>query len=591
MSLDQFKTIMDPHASREDRIAVLASETDIATGIIDNETDCDKGYFENQGPGENTGTAYAALCDLLDMVHGRVTGQTLDMAGVFQANASGQVGIGGAPSVVPTVLNLITGKTWIDGDVGLSSGLAVDGTTELSNTVLNTVNGEWVRFKYTDIDFYEQQIASRLDEVIDLMHFDDNGNFILNIRGTAAEAEALAVANGGTPGYDGQACLNFRIYSEDLDKPVFNIHSEGGATFGPKDMEIGDSFSQGTRFNLYRDIDNNGPGSYFYMINESSTPYQSFAMLHEYDGDYSSWTMSHDCTSVYPGTLNFGVKASSGGSVDNILILSSDYAKVVCDTGGQGYFSVWSNDDYQVKISTKLSGITNRNNGSGTPINPGVMIGSGRSNFVGRLAFDSWHEYNSIRLFVEDFSGASCVPTVALGQPLGTNSAPIDALVAMNTPFGAGVGVDHRLLYGSHASKDGFHVGVGEGDNAMVWLWGTSGYWPGINMGVDRGSSGSILYANDEGCLMVVPGDTAPASLGTDAGDHCIPVHVTTETHSTGDSDIALELIGAAGGNFPGSALLIIDDAGDGALWVADGESDAANNWHIFAATRTQSMS
>lgn len=589
MSLDSFKTIMDPHASREDRIAVLASETDIATGIIDNTTDVDKAYFENTGPSEDTGTVYAAVCDLLDMIHGRVTGQVLNLAGLIRTNASGQIGIGGDVATEPTVINCLRGRTWVSGgDLGCGSGLAVDGTTQLSNTYLNTADGEFVRFNYLDLDYVERVIPSREDETLDLFEHDESANLVFHIYGSNNDATSIRLGHGGGVTYE-RIPMNFQVRSQ-LHDTIFSLNREGGLVLGPAGLEDYDSnnvltYLASTYMTLYQNADQDGPDTLqFLTAQPSGSQYLDFR---NYGSNPSHYQIQHYWNSPQINYLRFYANSNE------VFRISEDYVRVTCPTGRENYFEVYFDSSRYSQLHCKLPPNPNRTIASPESINSGLILSSGRSDFSGRLGFDGWHEWNSLRLFCDDYSGAGpCIPTVALGQPLGTNVAPIDALIVMKDPFGAGVGVDHRALYASHSTKDGLHVGVGQNDNGMLWLWGSSGHFPGIHMGVDRGAGAPIIYGDDEGAIMSLPGDTAPAQVGVDDGDHVIPVHYTLESlGGTGDSDIRTELQLNYGWNFPGAAVLVVNQGSSaGELWIAEGASDSAHQWFVFTQDRAVNM-
>ena len=583
MSLDSFKTIMDPHSSRGDRIAVLASETDIATGMIDLDTDMDKAYFENQGPSDDTGTVYAALCDILDMIHGRVTGQAMDIAGLIEISAAGQIGIGGAVATEPAVVNCLRGRTWVSGgDLGCGSGLAVDGLTQLSNTVLNTADGETVTFNYLDLDYVERNIPSQEDQTLDLLEHISDGNLALHIYGTDTDATTIRDAMGGSSTHS-NVPMNFQVHSEEFG-PIFSLNREGGLILGPAEV---DGYTDRTHLayisrrdlGLYENADGDGCDG-INMVSEDtggSTQEIQFRAI----GDETShwkirhwWSIGQSWLSIYEGTIT------------EIMRFSEDFVRVVCPAGHDNYFEVYGDSERYAQLHCKLDPVPDRTIASPASITPGLILGSGRLDFEGRIGWDGWHENNALRIFVNDYSGANCIPTVVIGEPLGTRTAPIDPLAVMKDPYGVGVGVDYLDLNTNHATKDGLHVGIGQNDNGMLWLWGSSGYFPGIHMGVDRGATAPILFANNNGVLKVVAGDTSPAQLGTADGDWCIPIMTTSHAmDGTENSLIAYDIEGQVSGDFPGTAMMVINTALEEAqLWVRD-SVDQSGNYYIFTAS------
>lgn len=587
MSIERWNQVLSPHADRADRISVIASETDIPTGIIDDVTDVDKAYFENAGPSSDTGTAYAAICDILDLIHGRIAGTEFSIGQVFQANSSGRIGINGAPATDPSVQNMLWGKTWVSGgDLGLGGGLYVDGTTELSDTVLNTVAGEYLRFKFMDLDQYEQTIPSRVGQVLDLLEYDDLANLTLHLHGVSADHDSIVTAEGGSSSSDAAVGMNFVVESEEYGK-IFSLTRDGALVLGPKPMEIGDYY-RGGLLELYSDSTMNGPNGMM-MYTERLFGEQVLAMFAGTSPAASGWQLHHEWgpfpTNI-PGTLSFQV-TDDGLTWDTILSLSKDYARVVTDVGGQGYFEAYLDSMRWAQIHTKVEGVTNRSNAPASSITPALLLSGGRSNFSGKLGFDAWHEWNSLRLWVDDYSGAGCIPTVAIGEPLGTNAAPIDAFVVMKDPFGAGVGVDHRDLYSNHSTKDGFHVGPADGDAGTLWLWATTGHVPGIHFGADDPSNRPILTMTDGGAVLALPGATTPSNFGSTGGDFVIIPHSTLEDISlpTGRADIANELSALVGQNYVGSAVFVYGPGTTSSLWVSDG-----TNWNYFLADGTEAL-
>lgn len=585
MSLDSFNTIMSPHASREDRIAVLASETDIATGMIDLETDMDKGYFENQGPSEDTGTVYAALCDILDMIHGRETGQTMNFAGLIEISAAGQIGIGGAVATEPAVVNCLRGRTCVSGgDLDLGSGLAVVGLTQLSNAVFNTADGEYVKFNFLDLDIEEQIIPSRDGETLDLLEYAEDACLTLHLHGVDADAVAIRTALGGGSASNYMP-INFNVESEQYGR-IFSLGREGNLILGPQNWDYTDYniWMSTAALTLFQDESGNGI-HYLNLYSNEDIGTQAIN-LRSFGANTSHWQIYHVWNAPDVSLLRFynGTQA--------ILDLTEDYVRVVCPSGKENYFEVYGDSSRWAQLHCKLDPVPGRTIASPSSINAGLLLGSGREDFSGRLGFDGWHEWNSLRLFVDDYSGADCVPTVAIGEPLGTNTAPIDALIVMKDPYGAGVGVDHRDLYANHATKDGLHVGIGQNDNGMLWLWGSSGYYPGIHLGVDRGSSAPILFGGEDGIPRIVAGDTSVAQLGTAKGDWCIPIWITTNAMDGTENDlIAYALETQISNDFPGSGMMVINTSLEEAqLWIRD-STDQNGNYYIFTATGMVSAS
>ena len=129
MSLDAFLTKLSAGATRAEKIAILASETDALTGIINGTTKVAKSYFENVGPASNTGTIYAAVVDIMNILGGIDTSLNLDLNGVLSIGTD-RVGINASPAADRFQVNyaaLFDVSIYSEGDINANADVNLTG--------------------------------------------------------------------------------------------------------------------------------------------------------------------------------------------------------------------------------------------------------------------------------------------------------------------------------------------------------------------------------------------------------------------------------------------------------------------------------
>jgi len=205
---------------------LLANESDTDAGIVNGVTDSDKEYWEHQGSMSTTGTAYAALVDLIHLLSGDDTASDVTIGNTILKidQTNGRVGV---KKAVPTVPLDVVGETIIKGDFSVLDSLdAVVFKVDESVPVVgigaapNPANGLLQVAGHVDLPN-----AKRLR----FMSF--AGSLDGSLEYTAKDNIVLANAEAGGPGLRDRA--GFQLLLDSLGTaPALIIDDQGQVGFG-----------------------------------------------------------------------------------------------------------------------------------------------------------------------------------------------------------------------------------------------------------------------------------------------------------------------------------------------------------------------
>lgn len=542
MSLDGFNTALTPHATRADRVAILASDTDALSGIVDDTTDCDSSYWQGLGPTSVTGQAYAAIVDILDSLHGRTADQSLSIEGKLNIDANG-VAINKAPT--PGIDLDVNGNAVIGGTFSVLGTLNVAGATTF-NTDLTLGAADTLVLTDGLIDVKENVVTGEIGNRRNVFRLNDQGTLEFNI-----------------PDDDRWG------YPTEIPNPAsgFGLMCSFGAAREPRMMFNG--FGTSSVLSVY------GSGT---AINEMLPPNAKTGVhvcgntLNSYAQEIGFWsaaTGAHSQTLWFrggwtPNSLTFDSSVSariehsfhaSGSSNQLIFYMANDQAFTLED--GKATFSGQSPDfdmdftvrsyygdadQYYCRLIPNIDSPSSRVSGSG--VVPALQLGSGLGDTkTMRLGFDAFHADNGVRLWMDNQSYAGTIGYVALGKPLGTRAAPLDNLVVMDSPWLVAVNDDPLDLNANHSTKEGLWIGAGDASSthkaARIWMRDATGYRSTITWGTTEEEY--HMFVKD-GVQMMTAGSNANNDVGgTVKGAHKLPFIVVHESHATGMANIVLD--------------------------------------------------
>lgn len=578
MSFSGFKTLFDGQSSRLDRVRVLASPTDIQTGIIDYVTVCNKAYFENVGPTSTTGTALAAIIDLYDVLQGRVTDQLLNVLGMLKISGSA-VSIGG-DAESGKVLTVV-GDALIDGALG-ATGTASLLTTTVDGD-LTVVSGNSFVNEDGTFKVKEANISAIIGQQRNLMVVDQYSNLMVDLYTGSRTVHPLGHAANFGLKYG--AFVPFYV-------------AEGGGVFSGTGFsldEIPQSLSRGFHAAGYGGV---WPRLSFYSPAFGQTGgAHSGGFLIESIADWVPGSNTGDTAlgaSIMHSYTDGGTNALAfliGG--DSTLILEKDTATI---SGGTGYaidFTVRSfygePNEFFVRLHPSYACSTLR--GIGSPVAPALQIGGCHSGKTLRLGFDAWHPENIARLFMDTQTTSGSVPAIAFGKPLGTYTDPCDNLIVSDSPWMVAINANVKTLATSHGDKQGLFIGrglAGTSDHkaGMLWLEDAVGYAAAIHFGTASEHSYAFMK---NGVLKVHnsidDSHTLTDGLGTThIGAHKVPSFTTDSNTTTELADIVDQITSLGASEEVDGAVVVATSRTDGAMVIMVYSQENAG-WHSFRST------
>lgn len=580
MSLAGFKTLMDGQDTRAKRISVLASPDDAATGLLDYVHDCNKAYWEGVGGTGVTGQVLAAVVDILDVLQGRTTDESLDVLGVLKASQSG-LGVGG--DITADKMLSVTGDTMLDGALDVAGLLSVDDLLA-SGDLTVAPGGSFINsdgtYKIVEVHIPEiignQRTLLTLDQYSNLLieGYTGTKSTTYPVKGYAAN---FGIKQGSTvPFYVTDSGNTFIGYGYTLAQIPFplasglNIAGPGGTPgrmtfYSPKYGEVGGSHSGG------------------FIIDSKA-----------------EWVPGTDTSTASLGVQIMHTYLDSGSNVlmfliggDNTLMLEKDKATI---SGGSGYnvdFTVRSYygepNEYFTRLHPGYASPTNRCIGSG--IAPMLQIAGGWSGKTMRLGFDSYHDWNYVRLYMDTQSTSNTIPAISIGKPLGTTADPIDNFIVCDSPWLVALNTNPRTLASLHGDKQGLFIGRGlAGTNdhkmGMLWLEDYTGYSAAIQFGTNVEHTYAFMkngvlktYTSSDDSHSVTSG------LGTThPGAHRLPM-MTTDFNATTQLSGLVDDIEASGltENVDGAVILVLSNDDQSLSLMA--YSTAKGGWCRYDST------
>ncbi len=547
MSLDALKALLDSGADRTTRIAMLASPDDDPTGIIDGSsgTICDSNYWEGEGPSGVTGQAYAALVDILDTLHGRASTQSLTLPGALKLTQVG-ASIGVGSPVSGHVLDLY-GDTYITGLLDLTGSMNVSGALDVAGNA--SFSGD-VTLGDGIIDVLENARSGHIGEERNMLHMDDDGNFMFRLFKAGFDGESARVGVRAD-----QMALNFGIVSDlsGADQVNFYMRQNGRAYIG-HGLGLDDIPDDEVGLNIYLpDTDGCMHGLQMFTPDTSvvggmtiksrgvynvaartSDPLYEFAIQHQ----AIPLGLINQADFIIGGDVAMRMRKDSvqiaGGISDNTID-----------------FHVRSHldepDEYFVRLKPNMTAISGRKliPGDTVSVAPAIQLGGcvGLTK-TARMGFDSYDASSLLRVHLDNQSHASCIPGIAIGKPLGTYAAPVDPLVVLDDPWMVVVNGNIKDIIANYPSREGLWVGAGGGilshHAARVWMQDSANHRSTIHWGDVEEDWFTFVK---EGVVLSIAGSSNPENVGesTALGAHLIG-HTTVADSFVDLLDIAAGL-------------------------------------------------
>lgn len=603
MSLPAFVSAVASGGTRAQKIAILASETDEATGIVNDTTECDKDYWEGTGPQGTTGTAYSLLLDLLDLISGNESYTGLNLNGKIRfsdsglslmagAAVNGRVTIGSGVELITVNGSLllvendvaIDGNCMINGDVG---GLtATVGALKMNESAISDPATSMTVFEPTEnADFRHSHGLS----TVDCLAFENEAGFGPRLAGAFSWWN-----NSAHPG-DG-SYTDFATMVLDLagSLTVGELKADGltgRAWSGPTLAVVGDA-SAGAALRLaVTGLDGSTSigfqGGFDPEAENDNDGRSVFLIKHTFQNLLSRLAIQHT-SAGYP---NADMVTFEMDEDDENIVFRSMYK-----SGGPWawlHVKILSSADFAIDLSPQQWQPGNRTAGAGgnspalidgTPV-PGIRLNNGVSTDFswGRLGFDSWEDSAALRLWCDELNGTTR-GLIALGPPAGYLSDPIDRLAYVPENTSIGVNIRSKWLATNHASRSGLWLGDG-GDQlaGRLWMQDSAGHRASILMGTDYEEF--FAYCRN-GSLYTAPGSYDETQLGLlgAIGSHKIPFVETSEYGITaaGMIDVIQQHSDPDGGAAIVIRSTLISDPGT-RLYICNGDPTTPE-WIYFTA-------
>lgn len=585
MSLNAFKALLDGGADRATRIAILASPDDDPTGIIDGSsgTICDSHYWEGEGPSGVTGQAYAALVDILDALHGRASTQSLTLPGGLKLTQVG-ASIGVGSPVSGHVLDLY-GNTYITGLLNLTGSMNVSGALDVAGNA--SFSGE-VTLDDGIIDVLENARSGHIGEERNMLHMDDDGNFMFRLFEAGFDGE---VARNGIR-FD-QMALNFGIVSDlsGVDQVHFYMRETGAAYIG-NGLGLDDIPANDPGLNIYL---NHTSGYMFGLQTFTPDTFPVGGMTIKSRGAYNvaartsnplyEFSIQHQAIPL--GLINQADFMVGGDVAMRLRKDSVQVAGGVLDNTID--FHVRSHldepDEYFVRLKPNMTALAGRKlvPSDTFSVAPAIQLGGcvGPTK-TARLGFDSYDASSLLRIHLDNQSHASCIPGVAIGKPLGTYAAPVDPLVVLDNPWMVVVNDNIKDIIANYPSREGLWIGAGGGTlshhAARVWMRDAANRRSTIHWGDVEEDWFTFVK---EGVVLSIAGSSNPENVGETSalGAHLIG-HTTVGDSFVDLSDIAQGLQTKYNA-ITGAIAIVVSTADNTAKLVARAPN---GKWYSFAS-------
>ena len=578
MSFQAFSTMFEAAADRLTEIKLLVSESDATTGIINEDTDCDKAYWENVGPTSNTGTGSAAIIDLYRVLNALEDGAvvTLGFGDNLIVNNDG-VGVGVAPD---SQYNIMVGAKGLH-STGLiySEGTAYFGGQTIFGDHLDMAVGKEARLASFDLRLTETVHAGTIGVVKQVFSIDQtDGSLVFTNRYDGTDkwevdvAEGLAGdflirANDGTPRilFDTQSAnttLHIIGKNVSLSKPYgrYDVFSD------PQLSIIGDSTAS------------------VYLMTDDATAGTQRIYFRQITADpVDTW---------WGITRNF----ASGGTVDTltfelegdkILELSDSTVHVLSSSGfdTRMYITTTASKTAEFfEFAPNLQGPANRGDLGGDTYGPAMRFGW-TDGYVGNIGLDGLEAWASIRIWFDDTSDANTKANVAIGKPLGDYLNPIDALNVMDTPFLVAINADHRYLTQFQSTREGLWIGLGDAasvyKSARITLQDQTGERSAIQWGIEEEPFTQFVKDGVSKLTTIVGSNNYG---GTVHGFTAVPNYETTSDLTIDMATIEAEIQASVSEINPGAAVLVEDTNSKVELWMVTPDG---LNWARFESLGT----
>jgi hypothetical protein len=555
MSHEAFKSLLDAHASRSDRIAVLASPVDALTGIIDDSTICNAAYWEGVGPVSNTGQAYAALVDILDVLHGRATTGNVNLLNELYISSSG--------AVFDHDLTAL-GALYVSGQALLSNAMYVGGNSTFYGDLTVAAAKKLISsdgFLYLD----EANCPSLVGQKRPIFGIDADDNVMVRIH----DIEEINARNEMASGFS--RAMNFGV-SDGTYTPLYL--SASGRLYLSKMLGV-----SGLPF--LSSSQDQSPGV---MVVNPQVAY-GMAETGDISGEgsiklHARWSGPEVFDYLNSSEIAFGYNTSDQGPYMKFKLANVAMANFF---KGNAWFCGQAPDyamkfhvasainevNYYMMQDPSMASPVSRVYVGGPSVIPGMQFGSGLGpTKTGRIGFDAYHAFSTFRIWLNNSSVAEIVPGVSLGAPLGDASTPIDVFCQLDSPQVSAVMANPRELNTSFTHLQGLFVGRGTGaaqlhNGSRVWLDDSAGTVALVCFGAR--SEKSYLYVKG-GVQMTYPGSTlgyAEANnVGVNSvGAHKIPVLSTSESFNEvggfAGLDAMLQEVAGISAELNGAACLV----------------------------------
>lgn len=577
MSHEGFKALLDQHATRANRIAVLASPTDATTGLPDDQINCDGEYWQGTGPVGLTGQAYAALVDIFDVLQGRVTSGSLDILGEMLLSSAGMT--------LDHNLHVL-GTTMLEGQVVINDDVAIVGLLAIVGD-LTVAAGHKLVSTDGSLSMVEAISTEHLGDVRPIIKIDAHDNVMINLFSIAGDYE-----RGNINGVYGRA-MNFGV---------------GDGTYSPLYMS-----SHGRMFlsNL-KGIDelphlayatDSTPGLCIVdpviamaMVSSGGTSDEA-TIKH-----FGKWTGGEANDGTSDSSIVFGYNMSTVGPYIKFVLGSVAMATLY---NGSAWFTgqspAYAMKHYVASAINEVNYYLLSDPSSASPSNrfvggpgviPGLQFGSGQgATKTGKIGFDSYETYSAFRIWLNNSALASCNPSVALGKPLGTVGTPFDIFNVLDSPYLAAVMANPRELYADFTHLQGLFIGKGTGagsthNAARIWMDDSVGTMALMLWGVRNEKQ--YMYVKN-GVVYTSPATTLGYAEANNIGVVTMGAHRIPYYESVNTFDAVNGYAGAMSlvmdipvPSVDGSAIIVYSSEDDDTRLMI--YESGSNSWHFFKA-------
>ena len=579
MSHEGFKALLDQHATRADRIAVLSSPTDAVTGLPDNQISCDGAYWQGTGPVGITGQAYAALADIFDVLHGRATTGSLDVLGEMLLSSAGMT--------LDHNLHVL-GSATFDGQVVVNDDMAIVGLLAVAGDLMVGTGHKLVS---TDgsLSMIEAISASHLGSIRPIIKVDAADNVMINLFSAAGDYE-----RGNIEGAYGRA-MNFGV-GDGTYAPLYM--SQHGRLFLSKYKAIMELPHMAYATDSTPGLCIVDPIIAMAMVSSGGTSDEA-TIKH-----FGKWTGGEANDATSDSSIIFGYNMSTVGPYIKFVLGSVAMATMY---NGSAWFTgqapAYAMKHYVASAINEVNYYLLSDPGSASPSNrfvggpgviPGLQFGSGQgATKTGKVGFDSYEVYSAFRIWLNNSGLASCNPAVSLGKPLGTVATPFDIFTVLDSPYLAAVMANPRDLYANFTHLQGLFVGKGTGgaslhNAARVWLDDSVGTMALMLWGVRNEKE--YMYVKN-GVMYTYPATTLGYAEANNVGvvnfgAHRLPYHEIPETfdaaNAYADVSALIQYVESYNNKVDGAAVVAYSTVDNTArLLVYEG---TGGHWLIFKA-------